>query len=129
MNCPRCKSKNVQIFEHEAVEFDFCCDCRGIWCDRGELSQYVETINDIPNSNSSKESAKETELKCPKCIDSFLVEIPYLKGKELLIDTCNQCNGIWLDFKELASIQKLARNVDARGKLERTINHMKKPRL
>ena len=52
LNCPRCKSKNLEIFEHEAVEFDFCCDCRGIWCDHTELSQYVETINDIPNINT-----------------------------------------------------------------------------
>ena len=129
MNCPRCKSKNVEFFEHEAVEFDFCCDCRGIWCDRGELSQYVETINDIPKASDSLEVATATELKCPKCIDSFLVEIPYLpylKEEKLLIDKCNSCHGIWLDFKELASIQKLARNIDARGKLERTISQMRK---
>ncbi len=126
MNCPRCKSDKIDPFKHQGIEFDFCTDCKGIWCDQGELAEYVETINDLPKKVDLKEEGSPSEMVCPKCNIKSLYEIPYLKNKEVLIDQCAQCSGIWLDFKELAAIQKLAVNVDAKGKLERTLSQMRK---
>ncbi len=126
MNCPRCKSDQIEPFKHQGIEFDFCCDCKGIWCDKGELAEYVETINDIPEEHELKADRVLTEMICPKCKTQELYEIPFIKEKELKIDQCFQCRGIWLDFKELAMIQKLAVNIDAQGKLERTLTQMRK---
>ena len=120
MPCPNCNSKNFAPFSHEGVEFDFCPDCLGVWCDHGELAQYVETIND----SHSYEDGKLIEMKCPKCGTHTLHEMPYLSEKKLLIDKCTTCQGIWLDAKELAQIQKLAASIDTDGKLERTLKHM-----
>ena len=124
MKCPRCKSEKISPFEHEKVEFDFCSDCHGIWCDHGELAQYVETIKDTPENFDLKSEGTVTELTCPKCSTQSLYEIPYLKAEDLLIDKCSECLGIWLDAKELGKLQKLSVDVDAQGKLQRTISEM-----
>lgn len=126
MNCPRCQSENIGPFIHEHVEFDFCSDCKGIWCDQGELAEYVETIHDIPESFDLKTEGELSDMTCPKCSTKTLYQIPYLKSKNVFIDQCSKCSGIWLDFKELSSIQKLALHIDAKDKLERTISQMKK---
>lgn len=124
MNCPRCKSENIEPFKHEGVEFDFCTDCHGIWCDRGELAQYVETIKDTPEKFHLTSEGRLTEMTCPKCNTQTLYELPYLKEKDLLIDKCSECFGIWLDSKELGQVQKYAVHIDAKSKLDRTIQEM-----
>lgn len=124
MKCPRCQSENIGPFEHEKVEFDFCSDCHGIWCDRGELAQYVETIKDTPEKFHISSEGTPTQMNCPKCEKQTLFELPYLKSKDLLIDKCSECLGIWLDSKELGVVQKLSVSVDAKGKLERTLKEM-----
>lgn len=59
------------------------------------------------------ESAKATELKCPKC-DGRLVETDY---ENIIIDVCNKCSGVWLDAGELAQIA--VREEDGKGWLSR----------
>lgn len=124
MKCPRCQSENISPFKHEDVEFDFCSDCHGIWCDRGELAQYVETIKDTPEKFHLTSEGELTDMECPKCNSKTLYQIPYLKDKEVLIDKCSECFGIWLDSKELGQIQKLSAHIDAKGKIQRTIQEM-----
>jgi len=124
MKCPKCQSQDFNPFKHEGVEFDFCSDCHGIWCDRGELASYVETIKDTPEKFHLTSEGTLTEMECPKCEKKSLYEIPYLKAQNLLIDKCSECFGIWLDSKELGRIQQLAVSIDAKSKLERTISDM-----
>jgi hypothetical protein len=42
-------------------------------------------------------------MRCPKC-GMQLIEIDY---KDVKIDQCSECNGIWLDANELEEIIKL----------------------
>ncbi len=42
-------------------------------------------------------------MKCPKC-GMELIEIDY---KEIKVDKCSSCEGIWLDAGELESISKI----------------------
>lgn len=124
MKCPRCSSTKFEPFTHEQVEFDFCSDCSGIWADRGELSQYVETLSDLPGPLVPQDITK-SKMACPKCDSQPLYEIPYMRKQNVLIDVCLGCQGLWMDAKELAQIQKLAVNIDTKGKLERTLGQMK----
>ena len=48
----------------------------------------------------ASESAKQLELKCPKC-DGQLVET---EQDGVAIDICNKCSGVWLDAGELAQL-------------------------
>jgi uncharacterized protein with PIN domain len=42
-------------------------------------------------------------MRCPKC-GMELIEIDY---KELKVDKCSECDGIWLDAGELDAVSKL----------------------
>lgn len=124
MDCPRCLSDKIAPFNHEGVEFDFCSSCHGIWTDKGELSNYVETKTDLPGNFDLLDDGKETQLKCPKCQDTSLIEIPYLQGEELLLDKCPNCKGVWLDSKELGAVQKLAQKIDSKDKVHLALKHI-----
>jgi len=41
-------------------------------------------------------------MRCPKC-GMQLIEIPY---RDLKIDKCSACNGVWLDAGELEAVSK-----------------------
>lgn len=63
-----------------------------------------EKINKLRNELDRKRSAAEENkrrqvhwMKCPKC-GSDLKEVNH---QNVMIDTCNQCKGIWLDGGEL----------------------------
>jgi hypothetical protein len=42
-------------------------------------------------------------MRCPKC-GMELIEIDY---KEIKVDKCSECDGIWLDAGELEAVAKL----------------------
>jgi len=45
-------------------------------------------------------------MKCPKC-GMELIEIDY---KEIKIDKCSSCDGVWLDAGELDAVRKLEKS-------------------
>ena len=49
----------------------------------------------------ASEETKQLELPCPKDCDGKLVEADY---ENIVIDICNECQGVWLDAGELAQI-------------------------
>ncbi|MBT7610863.1 MAG: zf-TFIIB domain-containing protein [Bacteriovoracaceae bacterium] len=125
MKCPKCSDNEMHVFNHQGIEFNICSPgCKGIWCDKGELAYYVETKNDTPRAQKRDESGCGTEFNCPVCETTKLKEYPYMDGEELLIDICPSCKGIFLDFKELAEVEKLSIKIDSEGKLQRTLNDL-----
>lgn len=55
-------------------------------------------------AEDEKKKLKELHLmRCPKC-GMELIEVDY---KEIKIDKCSECEGIWLDAGELEAVSKL----------------------
>ncbi len=42
MNCPSCRSHQLQPTFRSGLEIDYCPNCHGIWLDRGELDKLIE---------------------------------------------------------------------------------------
>ncbi|MEE4353802.1 MAG: zf-TFIIB domain-containing protein [Desulfatiglans sp.] len=58
---------------------------------------------DKTRGEESRQKRKETHwMKCPKC-GADLSEVNY---QNVMIDTCNECKGIWLDHGELELLAK-----------------------
>jgi len=56
---------------------------------------------------AEKERLKELHfMKCPKC-GMELIEIDY---KDIKIDKCSECEGIWLDAGELDIVSKIEKS-------------------
>ncbi len=54
-----------------------------------------------------KKKLKELHfMRCPKC-GMELIEIDY---KEIKVDKCSECEGIWLDTGELEAVAKLEKS-------------------
>lgn len=110
MDCPVCK-KGMTQEDFGGVEVHVCASgCKGIWFDCHELAKLDannegvgQALNDAlaaPRSND----AQRADLVCPKC------NVPmhyhqYAGEKEVNIDECYDCGGIFLDSGELKPIR------------------------
>ena len=105
----------------KSLEIDFCQSCKGIWFDKGELTQTYhqgslpEKLLGTPNlardqvvcqscGTCNPRSRKKClackaalEFLCPVCRKQ-MEEVPI---GNVLIDRCKTCKGVWLDGGEL----------------------------
>lgn len=65
MNCPQCRTVNLVMAERQAIEIDYCPQCRGVWLDRGELDKLIE--RNAPDRGDDREwqSSPERERTRP----------------------------------------------------------------
>ena len=69
-----------------------------------EEKQKIEQDKQKNLAAAERRKAKELHfMKCPKC-GMNLVEIDY---RNLKVDRCSACEGVWLDSGELAQVVKL----------------------
>lgn len=107
MKCPKC-NVNLEEMEVGGITFDFCAtSCKGVWLDHGELAGVIAGDEDLPLIDENECQSKPTNMSCPSCSGGRLVEIPYDPRYSVMVDYCEGCKGIWLDFKELGNIKKL----------------------
>ena len=99
-DCPRCFSELIpEKFSKGLwkVEIDKCKSCSGIYLDKGELMTLTgnRPLHHLTTKHLGVDSG--SEILCPGC--GSLMDDEHPGGVE--IDVCLQCNGVWLDKKEL----------------------------
>ncbi len=106
--CPRCRThpelKPVMI--PGRIEVDLCGECRGMYFDKGEMGRYLQLSKDVPNYKKLLEEAPES-VECPGC-GARMKEIPYVPGKDLKVDVCTACGGVWMDAGEIGRAKEIA---------------------
>ena len=111
MNCPACNNLLSHIVAG-GIELDVCKNgCGGIWFDKFEFKRFDEPheeagveLLDIPVDESIKINHDE-KRKCPKCSDATLIRHFFSVKKDVEIDTCYTCAGVWLDSGELNNVR------------------------
>lgn len=113
--CPKCDGLLVEkIFDDKnLVKVDRCKKCRGVWFEEGELTSLKGLVSKTAEFWQRMAKGFQTELKCPKCRNLKLVEMPYLDNPLLTqydvhVDFCIKCHGLWLDNNELPKVVKLS---------------------
>jgi len=96
--CPRCKV-NLHIMKVRDIELDACPKCMGIWFDSTELDKI------IGGAKSFEEMAYLSDplggnIHCPSCGE----KMNYSTIKDVTIDFCKKCEGVWLDTGELSEL-------------------------
>lgn len=111
MICPTCKSDMI-VVEHSNIELDYCTNCRGVWFDSGELELLMESMEmESPNQlfgdivNSPEAASTEKKRKCPLCGHKMKKTI-IGEQPEILIDVCQQGDGLWFDGGEVGQLIK-----------------------
>lgn len=115
MDCPKCVGKlKATKIENETI--DVCWVCEGIWFDDGELEKIIEAdsknfkkIDAAREEFDGKELAKANidlnskKGQCPRC-GELMTQSEY--QKDVVIDSCPNGHGIWLDGGELQKLRK-----------------------
>lgn len=129
MQCPRCQSTLRQSF-YEGVEIHTCPGCGGEFVPGAMLPQILRTrettfdaevLHDIEHHTPlygvpADEIA--TDVACPGC-QGPMRPVNYAGDTAVIVDRCDDCDGVWLDAKELAKIQAILEKwgAEAEGQL------------
>jgi Zn-finger nucleic acid-binding protein len=112
--CPVCGKTLAAALLDEAHEAHYCRNCRGVLLSRGTFADVVRSRRawaSAPPAESVPLSRADLERRrtCPLC-QRNLATHPYYGPGNVVIDSCDTCDVIWLDFGELKQI------VDAPGR-------------
>lgn len=112
MKCPACDRELTKLTVGE-VEVDICKGgCGGVWFDAFELEKFDE-----PHESAGEELLQlaaektvtpdlERKRKCPRCGDGVTMLRHFFSVKrQVRVDECPGCGGVWLDAGELATIR------------------------
>ena len=124
MKCPRDGSE-LETRTYEAkIEIDACASCAGMWLDKGELeaiqdareNDYRRTLENLPDTvkRSINEVAQmqTAPIHCLKC-NAELETREYAYCSQIIIDTCPEGCGIWLDAGEIQALEKFFERTQA----------------
>ena len=125
MKCPECKS-DLRIDHYESVEIDRCDQCEGLWLDDRELMAIVRkkekqfsasVLADVLSSafKGLPAAAASTQRACPRC-DQLLKHVNHSYSSGIILDTCPQGHGVWLDKHELDKVQAFEEHWDVEAK-------------
>jgi Zn-finger nucleic acid-binding protein len=111
MKCPA-RGKDLSTRTTSGITVDVCDrGCGGIWFDNVELQKVDEAHESageplldlgLHNPVSIDRAAKRV---CPRCPNQVLRCHYFTVRKQVEIDECPACGGIWLDAGELAAIR------------------------
>lgn len=122
MKCPAC-DRELQTMKVSDLTVDVCKNgCGGIWFDNFELRKVDEqheaageVLLDIGRAQIYKIDYSKTR-SCPKCKTVNMIKHFFSVKKEVEVDECGSCGGIWLDYGELGKIRKEYTTEEARKK-------------
>lgn len=108
--CPKCPPSagrlvTIDIDEHEV---DRCSGCGGIWFDKGELgallSHETQKIRALMGGDDPLALDQKTGT-CPRH-GVRMVRVTSARNRQVVIETCTTCQGIWLDGGEFERIKR-----------------------
>jgi len=107
MKCPACKGP-LREKSAGGMTLDICYGgCGGIWFDPTELERVdaraATTLHTVWVDPYKKVVLTEPRL-CPRCPNQVLDRRWFSETKEVEIDQCAKCGGIWLDAGEFSRI-------------------------
>jgi Zn-finger nucleic acid-binding protein len=110
VNCPACDDA-LNKKEAGGITVDVCGSCRGIWFDQFELMKVDEphesageALLEIAQGETITVDPERTR-HCPRCEAMPLRRHFFSVAKNVTIDECPDCGGVWLDVGELATIR------------------------
>ncbi len=119
MDCPKCVGilEEVKFGAKKPLVVYRCFACGGMWFDKGELFLAIkEELYDILEPEIEEEPIADEELKreadldkkeaiCPRCSEAKkMIRMPSHRNRNVTIDYCENCEGIWLDAGEFNKI-------------------------
>ena len=111
MECPAC-GRQLREMTVGDIAVDVCeKGCGGIWFDNYELKKVDEKHESA--GETLLEMARDPSVKvdhtqkrsCPKCVDQPMIQHFLSIKREVEVDECPACGGLWLDYGELGAMR------------------------
>jgi Zn-finger nucleic acid-binding protein len=106
MNCPKCENSALVKTMAEAIAVDRCPSCSGIWFDERELPALLAADPAILRpliGGSDRRHHTDRPGSCPRD-GAALLRAYSARAHSVVVDTCPQCRGVWLDGGELRTL-------------------------
>jgi Zn-finger nucleic acid-binding protein len=116
LKCPHDASPLLTQTYEANIEVDVCGECKGMWLDKGELeaieaasehdyhAQLDQFATQAADSLHVAEQLAAAPIRCPKC-GGEMDKREYGYCSRIVIDTCNDGCGIWLDAGEIQALE------------------------
>lgn len=106
--CPKCPGETALTTQTllDKVEVDYCPACGGIYFDEGEVGAVLQLSKDIPNYKDLL-AAAPASCPCPGC-KATMKDVRYVPDKDLHVDLCEACGGVWMDRGEIREAKQVA---------------------
>jgi len=125
MNCPACGNPMTQVHVGK-VDVDVCRDgCGGLWFDQWELrtvDEPAEAVGDLlldVRRNPAVAVDRTQRLHCPRHAGMVMMRHLWSVQRQVTIDECPQCSGVFLDPGELTQIRGEYRTEEERHEAAR----------
>ena len=112
MDCPACEKTLVRT-EAGGLEVDVCRGgCGGVWFDNFELEKVDERHESAGEALLDVERDPDLALDhdrrrdCPSCGEAVMHRHFFTVKREVEVDECPACAGVWLDAGELGEIRR-----------------------
>ena len=120
MKCPVCDIPMEEVVV-ENITVDVCKQgCGGLWFDQFELEKVDEPHESAGESllliDGKVKADPSKRHKCPKCKDVVMMRHFFSVKRDVEVDECPQCAGIWLDYGELGRIRDQYNSEEEREK-------------
>ncbi len=111
MKCPACGNALQRTIVGE-VSVDACRGgCGGIWFDNHELRKFDEPHETAGEALLDLERNRNIHVdlhkkrNCPRCESVVMMRHFFNAQRQVEIDECPSCAGVWLDYGELGTIR------------------------
>lgn len=113
--CPKCAASAGQLvaIEVDEHEVDRCTGCGGIWFDKGELGSLLNHDTGKIRALLGGDDPEALDQKTGTCPRdrARMVRVTSARNRQVIIETCPTCQGIWLDGGEFERIKRSQPNV------------------
>lgn len=106
MNCPKCPNQTLVSREVRGIQVDQCDRCGGIWCDPTELPQLLGLADGEARQVAGGRADPAVSARAGKCPrdGKQMIRVASARKREVIIETCPECRGVWLDGGELKEL-------------------------
>lgn len=102
MQCPKCETVLLTSTIVSQISVDRCDECGGIWFDDQELIPLLRQNPHLLRPLRGASDTRQLTLKKGKCPRdaSMLLRVYSHRNQQVVLDSCPQCQGVWLDGGE-----------------------------
>ena len=111
MDCPKCY-QSIEVVEFGTdIKLLRCTSCYGLFCKAHTLQQLREEwlSDSVLDKGSPAQGAKHNEqrdIACPEC-GATMVRVRDSAQVHITLDSCPNCDGVFLDAGELTDMKSL----------------------